>query len=167
MSNLLEMPLVLAALAFSAGYLLAKVGALFSRKTAAGAKSDPDWERQLRALNAELRISNKQLEEAQAEIADLTQARDELQAELEKSSSHLIEANGTLTNLREQLQGECEKTQALRTELTQRAEQGIRAQLQIRDMETELSLAQGSGAAVADEISQLFDATGELEKEPQ
>lgn len=167
MSNLLEMPLVLAAMAFTAGYVLAKLGALLNRNEVTDGKTDPERDRRFRAMDAELRIIRKQLEEAQLETRALKEARGELQAELDERNGDLLEATGQLADLREQLQDECEKTQGLRSELSQRAEQGIRAQVQIRDMETELSLSQGSGAAVTEEISQLFEETSELEEELQ
>ncbi len=163
MSNLLEMPLVLAALAFLLGYVLAKLGALLGRKAPAAVKGDVDRDRHLRAMEADLRVARKQLEQTEAELTELKQGRGELQAELDERGGELREATDQIADLREQLKGECEKTQGLRSELiSSRAEQGIRTQVQLRDMETELSLAQAGSDAINDEISQLASEREEL-----
>lgn len=162
MSNLLEMPLVLAALAFLLGYVLAKLGALLGRQAPAAVKGDVDRDRHLRAVEADLRVARKQLEQTEAELTELKQGRGELQAELDERGGELREATDQIADLREQLKGECEKTQGLRNELSSRAEQGIRTQVQLRDMETELSLAQAGSDAINDEISQLASEREEL-----
>ena len=155
MSNLLEMPLVLAALAFVLGYVLAKLGALFRSGEQVDAKTDPDRDRHYRAVEADLRVARKQLEQAEEDMATVKRERGELQAVLDERSDDLLEATGQLADLKGQLQDECSKTQKLRSELSERAEEGIRAQVQLRDVETELSLAQAGSDAVNDEISQL------------
>lgn len=159
MSNLLEMPLVLAALAFMAGYVLAKLGAWFTRKEKTDGKHDPDRDRQYRGMEADLRVARKQLEQAETDMAAVKQERGELQAELDDRGGELLEATSQLEDLRGQLKDECDKTQGLRSELSNRAEEGIRAQVQLRDAETELSLAQAGSDAVNDEISWLANAS--------
>lgn len=164
MSNLLEMPLVLAALAFMAGYVLAKLGAWFTRKEKTDGKHDPDRDRQYRGMEADLRVARKQLEQAETDMAAVKQERGELQAELDDRGGELLEATSQLEDLRGQLKDECDKTQGLRSELSNRAEEGIRAQVQLRDAETELSLAQAGSDAVNDEISQLVGEREQLEE---
>lgn len=167
MSNLLEMPLVLAALAFTGGYVLAKVGVLLGRAGKTSTKPDTERDRQFRAMEAELRVARKQFEEAETSLVAVKQERGELQAQLDERTAEAVDATDRLTGLHKQLKEECEKTQKLRTELSQRAEQEIRTKIQLRDMETELSLAQAGSDAINDEINQLASEREELTEQLQ
>jgi len=163
MSNLLEMPLVLAAAAFLAGYVLAKLGALLSggrRPTAANEPSARD--RRLRALEAELRVAQRKLEESDKAQETWRAERGELTAEIETLRDEAATHEVQLQDLQNQLVDECNKTQTLRTELSSRAEEGIRAQVALRDMETELSLAQVGSEVVKEEIDRLAAEREEL-----
>ncbi|MGI9329644.1 MAG: hypothetical protein ACR2QB_02925 [Gammaproteobacteria bacterium] len=164
MLNLLEMPLVLGALAFTGGIVLAKLGSLLFRPAPAEVnKSNPDLDKRLRSMEADLRVTRKKLEQADTELAELRAERGELRAELDECHDQLNESTSKLTTLKTDFKSECEKTRGLRTELTERAEESIRAQVQIRDMETELSLASTSTVSVQDEIDQLIAEREDLD----
>jgi len=157
MLNLLEMPLVLAALSFTGGYVLAKIGAVLSRNSSADVtKSNPEKDKHLRGMEADLRVTHKKLEQAETELVELREERGELRAELDECREQLNQSTTKLSDVSSHLQEECEKTQSLRTELSERAEQSIRAQVQIRDMETELSLANTGTGTVQEEIDLLI-----------
>ncbi|RMF94900.1 MAG: hypothetical protein D6727_12005 [Gammaproteobacteria bacterium] len=161
MSKLFEMPLVLGTVAFLAGYVLAKLGALLSRK-APEAPPPSDRDKRLRSLDAELRVVRKKLEEAEAAVRDREMQNGELRAELDELRERIGDANEETESLRLQLRDECEKTQQLRTELSQRAEDEIRAQMRLREIETELSLVHAGNDAVQDEIQRLEAERDEL-----
>jgi len=163
MFNLLEMPLVLAATAFLAGYVLAKLGALISgRRGKKGPEAASDRDRHLRALEAELRVAKRKLEESEQAQEVWKAERGELTAEIESQRDEAATHEVQLQDLQSQLVDECSKTQTLRTELSSRAEEGIRAQVALRDMETELSLAQVGSEVVRDEIDRLAAEREEL-----
>lgn len=153
MSNLFELPLVFGLATFVVGFSLA--GLMLRRDSGAKPKGGAAAEHQVRATEAELRVSRKRADEAadeanaaRAEIDELrnandagTQQREELRAEIER--------------LEQGLRDECIKTQELRQELTDRAEETIRAKVQMKEMQTELSVVQAGSEAVHDEISRL------------
>jgi chromosome segregation ATPase len=163
MFNLLEMPLVLGAVAFLAGYVLAKLGSLLGRRRrpkVPGEMSERDH--QLRAVEAELRVAQRKLEESEKAEKDWKVERGELTAEIEALRDEAATHEVQLQDLRGQLVDECSKTQTLRSELSSRAEESIRAQVALRDMETELSLAQVGSEVVRDEIDRLAAEREEL-----
>ena len=161
MSSLFDMPLVLAAVSFVAGYILAKLGAMLGG--ASTPKEEPtDKDRALRSAEAELRVAQKKVEEAEAQLEAKNTEAGELRAELEELREEHSEVEEQTTSLRDQLRDECEKTQKLRTELSERAEEGIRTEVKLRDAETELSLAQAGSDAINDEIQRLADEREEL-----
>lgn len=163
MFNLAEMPLVAAVIAFLAGYVLAKLGSLLGgRRRRSQATESTERDRRLRALDAELRVAQRKLEEADQARAAFSAERGELMAEIDTLREEAETYEAQLQDLRDQLSDECNKTQTLRAELTERAEEGIRTQLALRDMETELSLAQVGSEVVRDEIDRLAAEREEL-----
>lgn len=161
MSKLFEMPLVLGTLCFVAGYALAKLGAVFGRKTPE-TRDSTERDRRLRSLDAELRVAQKKLQEAETGIAARDRTVGELRAELDALRDETTTFEQRTEDLRSQLHDECEKTQRLRTELRERAEHSIRTEVQLRDVQTELSLAQAGSDAVHDEIERLAAEREEL-----
>ncbi|MDJ0928293.1 MAG: hypothetical protein QNJ73_11680 [Gammaproteobacteria bacterium] len=155
------MPLVLAAVSFVAGYILAKLGALLGRASVSE-EDTSDKDRALRSAEAELRVAQKKIEEAEANFEAKNTEAGELRAELEELREEHNEFEEQTTSLRDQLRDECEKTQKLRTELSERAEAGIRTEVKLRDAETELSLAQAGSDAINDEIQRLAEEREEL-----
>lgn len=161
MSNLLDMPLVLASLAFLAGYVLAKLGSLL-RRNPDKPVIETERDRQQRSLEAELRVAQKKLEQTSASMAERERRFGELSAELEELREQVQAHDAECSSLKLQLREECEKTDRLRNELSDRAEQGIRSQVRLRDIETELSLAQAGSDVVNDEIEKLIAERDEL-----
>lgn len=162
MFNLLEMPLVLAAVAFLAGYVLATIGSAISGRGRKSPEEKSERDRRLRALEAELRVAQRKLDESGQAEETWRADRGELMAEIESLRDEAATHEVQLQDLQSQLQDECSKTQTLRTELSSRAEEGIRAQVALRDMETELSLAQVGSEVVRDEIDRLAAEREEL-----
>jgi chromosome segregation ATPase len=128
--------------AFVGGWLLAKISGFLGTRFSASAR-DPRDDR-IRSLEADLRVAHTsndkvkvQLDERARELAEVRKnvtARDKKVAELERS----------ITGLREDLKDSVIKTRELRAELAERATENVRSELKLREVETELSVAQAS-----------------------
>ena len=72
------------------------------------------------------------------------------------------QADAENNKLKEDLKISCAKTVELRQELTDRAEQTIRGQLELDEMKTELQVTKAGTDAVLDEINRLNQEREEL-----
>ena len=128
--------------AFLLGWLVGKIGAYFGNKFAAKSR-DPRDDR-IRSLDAELRIARgeteklkTELEEAAKELKLLKLAHTVLGEKLTK------EANANIA-VRKDLRDSVKKTRELRYELSDRAAENLKSEVKLREVETELSVAQAS-----------------------
>ena len=162
MSNLLDMPLVLGTVAFLAGYVLAKLGSLIGARGKQPKIEVSERDRQFRAAEAELRVAQRKLEDLLKKQETMLEERGEMNAELETLREEAAKHAGLLKDAHDQLADECNKTQSLRNELSSRAEEGIRAQVAMREMQTELSVVQAGSDVVSEEINRLAAEREEL-----
>lgn len=166
MLSLLKSPLVIAGAAFVAGWIVAL---LFKWIRSPSTDEDkPGHEHQIRALDADLRVATKRLEEIEDE---LRAAQNELRTTSEASEllgKTLELRDAELAKIRKSLATECKKTVELRRELTGRAEETIRARVQIKDIATERDIAQAGSNVVVEHVQRLEaekeDLTGRLER---
>jgi len=119
-------------------------------------------DRQVRSLEADLRVSNKnlkksdeQLNASKEELATVTATLTDIQAALDERTKELAEAN-------QQLRDECGKTHSLRQDLSGRAEETIRAEVHARQVEVELSVLKAGTTAVHEEVDRLSAERQEL-----
>lgn len=133
--------------AFVIGWLVAKISAALAGKFQAR-KRDPRDDR-IRNLDAELRIAQtdaaKALDEKEKQASTLTETQ-QLVVDRElviASQKQMIE------QLRADLKESVKKTRELRAELTHRAEENVRSEVKLREVETELSVAQASTDLIA------------------
>ena len=147
------MPVVFGVATFVAGFSLA--GLMLRRGSGFKPKSDAAAEHQVRATEAELRVSRKRAEEAADEVTAARVEIDELCEANAAAKRQHDELRAEIDGLEQGLRDECAKTQELRQELTNRAEETIRAKVQMKEMQTELSVVQAGSEAVHDEISLL------------
>lgn len=131
-----------AVVAFFLGWLVGKVGAYFGNKYSAKTR-DPRDDR-IRSLEAELRIAktdagktHTSLEERDKELADSVREGGEIERHLQKSEELIVA-------LRQDLRDSVRKTRELREELTLRATENLKSKVKLREVETELSVAQAS-----------------------
>ena len=164
MSSLFQSPLVLGITAFLGGSIVAYIIKLLNGATPADKAASS--EHKIRALEADLRVTEKRFEETHVE---LTTARDELGTICEESEvlrKTLLKHDTDLGETKKLLQQECAKTAKLRRELTGRAEESARANAQIKDIETELDVIQAGSDVVAEQFQRLAaereDLTGKL-----
>ena len=151
--------------AFLLGWLVGKVGAYLGRQFQAR-KRDPRDDR-IRSLDAELRIAQSEVAKARDEIERLSR---ELAAEQEKTEARdsvITEQQQRISRLKSDLRDSVKKTAELRAELSDRAAENVKSEVKLREVETELSVAQASTDMLATGVldySVAPDAEDEDEK---
>lgn len=133
--------------AFLLGWILAAIsGSLSARHRAK--KRDPRDDR-IRALEAELRIAQSETSDSRTHLEKLEDELKETTVGLERRDNVISEQQSKLDKVSSDLKGSVLKTRELRTELTDRATESVRAEAKIREVETELSVAQASTDMIA------------------
>ena len=150
------------------GWLVGKIGAYFGNKYTESNR-DPRDDR-IRSLEAELRIAKTEgekskgdLQERDRELADARKETDDIELHLKKSEEVILE-------LRKDLRDSVRKTRELREELTERATENLKSEVKLREVQTELSVAQASTDMIATGVldySQDEEAGEEGEEKPQ
>lgn len=133
--------------AFLLGWLVAKIGAYFGRKNSEK-KRDPRDDR-IRSLDAELRIARSENDKLKGKMDDKSKELGDAQQEsvdLEKTMTEQIDLTATL---RRDLRESVKKTRELRADLSDRATENIKSEVKLREVETELSIAQASTDMIA------------------
>jgi chromosome segregation ATPase len=137
-----------------AGWVLSRLAIRFSARPVPRTR-DQELNHRIRALETDLRITQRKAEEL---AAKLEKEREDIVArrqELDSGLSQVKDRDEEIARLRKTLADECVKTQELRLALTDRAQETIRAQVRVKEVETELSVAHAGSTAVADEIRRL------------
>lgn len=116
---------------------------------------DQELNYRVRSLEADLRLAQRKAEELTTKLETERTEIATRRRELEAGESSLRERDQEIGHLKKTLADECNKTNSLRLELTERVTETIRAQVRLRDIETELSVTQAGSTAVADEIQRL------------
>ncbi len=139
--------LVLIAAAFLLGLLLATfVSSLTSRSSAKN--RDPRDDR-IRSLEAELRVAQSAASKAQDDLEKLQEELTETADGIERRDNVISEQQVKIERVSMDLKGSVVKTRELRAELTERATENVHAEAKIREVETELSVAQASQDLIA------------------
>ena len=141
-SDLTQEQVLLIAGAFLIGWMLSAVQ---SRITASmRAKNRDPRDDRIRSLEAEARIlvadAEKMLEKDEAQQKELIAATEGI----EKRDNVIAHQQGRLEGLSGDLKSSVMKTRELRSELSERATENMRSELKIREVETELEVAQAS-----------------------
>lgn len=133
--------------AFLLGWILSAIAARLGSGTRAS-KRDPRDDR-IRSLDAELRIAQTDLQKVrddfEAQSKELEAARDDI----EKRDSVISHQQSKLERINVDLKESVKKTRELRHELTDRATENVRSEAKLREVETELSVAQASTDLIA------------------
>jgi chromosome segregation ATPase len=145
-----ELPkdLILAAVAaFLLGWILSSISSrLGSRHRAT--KRDPRDDR-IRSLEAELRIAPADTGKTKTALESLEDQLKETTAGLETRDLDITEQQSKIDKITRDLKDSVLKTRELRAELADRAAQSVHAEAKIREVETELSVAQASTDLIA------------------
>jgi len=133
--------------AFVLGWIVAKVSAALAGKIQTKQR-DPRDDR-LRNLDAELRIAQSEAAKAKDEKDKQGQTLTETQQFVADRDTVIASLKEKLAQLRADLKESVMKTRELRHELSNRAEENVRSEVKLREVETELSVAQASTDMIA------------------
>lgn len=149
--------------AFLLGWLLSSIGSsLRSRYRATKRDARDD---RIRALEAELRVARTDSEYSRGDCAKLEEQLKETTIGLERRDNVITEQQAKIENISKDLKESVVKTRELRTELTERATETVHAEAKIREVQTELSVAQASRDMLATGVLEYDTALGDGEPE--
>ncbi len=143
------------------GWFVGKIGAYFGNKIQARNR-DPRDDR-LRSMNAELRIAQTDAGKAKGELEEQSKSLKEEENTVVARDKLIVEQGDTIIRLKSDLKGSVIKTRELRAELSDRAAENIKSEVRLRDVETELSVAQASTDMIATGVLD-YGVTPETEK---
>jgi len=133
--------------AFLLGWILSVINSRIGDKTRAR-KRDPRDDR-IRSLEADLRVSIADLEDARSKATTLaTELEDSLDG-AEKRDNVITKQQLKLDETTKDLKESVLKTRELRADLSDRATENVKSEVKLREVETELSVAQASTDMIA------------------
>ena len=128
--------------AFFIGLLLSAINSRITSRQAAR-KRDPRDDR-IRSLEAELRVAHADSEKNSTKNTQLEKSLEEANAGIEKRDNVISHQQERIEQLGKNLKESVLKTRELRAELSDRATQNLKSEMKIREVETELEVAQAS-----------------------
>ena len=128
--------------AFLLGWLLSSLTSRLGAKRKTSQRDPRDV--RIRELEAELRIAQGNSERSHSELERLEEQLKETTIGLAKRDTVITEQQARLERANQDLKESVLKTRELRAELADRATQNVHAEAKIREVETELSVAQAS-----------------------
>ncbi|MDH4049400.1 MAG: hypothetical protein OEW68_08090 [Gammaproteobacteria bacterium] len=145
--------------AFVLGWLVAKIGSYFGNKVAAKNR-DPRDDR-IRSLEAELRVAKSDAEKNKDELANRGKDLTDSNKSIAERDATIEKLHVEVERLRKDLKESVKKTRELRAELSDRATENLRSEVKLREVETELSVAQASTDMIATGVLDYSVAPGE------
>jgi chromosome segregation ATPase len=133
--------------AFLLGWILAAISARLNVRSKAK-KRDPRDDK-IRSLEAELRVAKNNSDSAKTSVDKLEDELKETSVGLVKRDSVITDQQSKIVKISRDLKDSVLKTRELRSELTDRATENLHAEAKIREVETELSVAQASTDMIA------------------
>ena len=124
------------------GWILATAQARLSADFRAK-KRDPRDDR-IRSLEAEVRIAQSDAEKLSGQEEGRQQELSDAKEGIEKRDNVIAHQQGRIEELTSDLKNSVLKTRQLRSELSDRATENLRSELKIKEVETELEVAQAS-----------------------
>lgn len=139
--------ILLAAVAFLLGWILAAVMGRINANRRARSRDPRD--KRIRELEAELRIAQSSGGNSATQVEKLEEQLKETMSALGHRDDVISDQRSKLEKASADLRDSVLKTRELRNELTDRASQSVHAEAKIREVETELSVAQASTDMIA------------------
>lgn len=133
--------------AFLLGWLLSSIGSRLSARFQTKQRDPRDV--RIRELEAELRIAQGDSHRTGSEIERLEDELKETVVGLERRDNVITEQQSKIEKIKDDLKESVLKTRELRAELADRATENVHAEAKIREVETELSVAQASSDMIA------------------
>jgi len=156
-------PMLIAGGAFLLGWIMAKISAALGRRFKAG-KRDPRDDR-IRSMDAELRIARGEVNKLKNALEEQEKEVAKVQKFVEERDEAAMKRTGVIEKLSLDLKESVEKTRELRTELTERATENIKSEVKLREVETELSVAQASSDMISTGILDYSMESSEKDKD--
>jgi chromosome segregation ATPase len=133
--------------AFLLGWLLSSISGSIGAKFKAR-KRDPRDDR-IRSLEAEHRIARSEADSLKETVVDLEKNLEEAGQGIEKRDNVITHQQSKIDKLNSDLRDSVLKTRQLRSELSERATESIRSEVKLREVKTELEVAQASTDLIA------------------
>ncbi len=133
--------------AFLIGWLLSSINATLGARSRAK-RRDPRDDR-IRELEAELRIAQGDSQKSMTELERLEEELKETTIGIERRDTVITDQQSKLDRVKADLKDSVIKTRELRAELAERATENVHAEAKMREVETELSVAQASTDLIA------------------
>lgn len=128
--------------AFLLGWAVAKISSYLGRKFTADHR-DPRDDR-IRSLSADVRVAQSMAEKTKSQLEEKDKELTETQKIIKVRDDVIEGQEGIIRRLKSDLKESVLKTRELRAELTERATENVRSEVKLREVETELSVAQAS-----------------------
>lgn len=133
--------------AFLLGWLLSSISSSLGARQRAKQR-DPRDDR-IRSLDAELRIAQTDLEKTRDKLSEVEKKLEEELDSIEKRDNVISHQQEKIEKLGRDLKESVLKTRQLRSDLSERATENIKSEVKLREVETELSVAQASTDLIA------------------
>jgi predicted RNase H-like nuclease (RuvC/YqgF family) len=151
--------------AFLIGWLLSSISKSIGGKLRAR-KRDPRDDR-IRSLDAEVRIAQSDLKKAREKIESLEKDVEDGKEGNRKRDNVISHQQDRIESLSSDLKDSVLKTRELRNELSDRATENLKSEVKLREVETELEVAQASTDLIATGVLDFsLDADSE-DEEPE
>lgn len=128
--------------AFVLGWLLSSISSSLGSRFKATRRDARDD--RIRSLEADLRVARTDSEHSRGDCARLEEELKETVIGIERRDNVITEQQAKVESVSRDLKESVLKTRELRAELTERATENVHAEVKIREVETELSVAQAS-----------------------
>ena len=142
--------------AFLVGWMLSSINARLG--SGRHAKDRDPRDDRIRQLGAELRIAQTELATATEKVEELTEQLETAGEDIEKRDNVISHQQTKVDELKKDLKDSVVKTRELRHELTDRAAESVKSEAKLREVETELSVAQASTDLIATGVLDYSDA---------
>ncbi len=133
--------------AFLLGWILSAINSRLGGSTRAN-KRDPR-DKKILSLEADHRVAKTELDSLRENNEKLESELEESQEGLEKRDNVIAHQQIKLDETTKGLKSSIRKTRELRAELSDRATENVRSEVKLREVETELSVAQASTDLIA------------------
>jgi len=133
--------------AFLLGWILSVINTGLNDRRKAR-KRDPRDDR-IRELEAAVRIATSEKDSSRTNLEQLEESLKETTVGVERRDNVITEQQARIDKLTRDLKDSVMKTRELRAELAERATENVHAEAKIREVETELSVAQASTDMIA------------------
>ncbi len=155
--------------AFLLGWLLSSISSSLGSKFKAKKRDARDG--RIRSLEADLRVAKTDAEKSRTNFDKLEEELKETLSGIERRDNVITEQQSRIDRVSRDLKESVIKTRELRAELANRATENVHAEAKIREVETELSVAQASQDMLATGVleydSPEADEQSEEERQPE